>query len=76
MGRLPLMRSIIMNVILNVDYTRYVLSVEDAAKVMKILSGSTVVRAVYGTEEDPEDHYAAQRPAHMTIETLDKPVRN
>lgn len=65
-----------MNVILNIDYTRYVLSVEDAAKVMKMLSGATVVRAVYGTEEDPEDHLAAQRPAHMTIETIDKPIRN
>ena len=76
MGRLPLMRSIIMNVILNIDYTRYVLSVEDAAKVMKILSGSTIVRAVYGTEDDPEDHFAAQRPAHMTIETIDRPIRD
>ena len=76
MGRLPLMRSIIMNVILAIDYNRYVLSVEDAAKVMKILSGSTVVRVIYGTEEDPEDHFLAQRPPSMTIETIDRPIRN
>lgn len=65
-----------MNVILNIDYTRYVLSVEDAAKVMKILSGSTAVRNVYGTEADPEDHFATQRLPHMTIETIDRPIRD
>lgn len=64
-----------MNVIISIDYTRYVMSVEDAAKVMKIMSAATVVRAQYATEDDPEDHYVSQRPANITIETIDKPIR-
>lgn len=64
-----------MNVLLNVDYNRYLLSIEDAAKVMKILGSARSVSYRYGGEDqDPFFEYNAKDP-HLEIAPLQTEVR-
>jgi hypothetical protein len=74
LGRLPLMRSIIMNVILNVDYHRYVMSIEDASKVMALIGKGRSVASKY---KDGESwlQYEAVGP-RISIEQIVEPIRN
>lgn len=76
MGRLPLMRSIIMNVVLAIDYNRYIMSIEDAAKVMSILGKAKSVSSRYDGDEGESYFQYDQRPPVCAIEQITKPVRN
>jgi hypothetical protein len=73
------MRSIIMNAVLTVGYDRYVLSIEDAAKVMKLLSEAKHVTYQWGREEDDgttsTDRYVEnQRKNTLELSPLSIPV--
>lgn len=75
MGRLPLMRSIIMNVILNVGYERYVVSIEDAAKVMKIVGDAKIAKFEWANEEEGTiDRYVLADHKGVSITPIDRPI--
>lgn len=71
MGRLPLMRSIIMNVVLQIEYTKYIVDAADAVKVMAILSGATIVDHNY---DDDDQAYYNPRKANTVIMSVE-PIR-
>lgn len=74
MGRLPLMRSIIMNVILTIGYDKYVISIEDAAKVMALMNKATPVNYAWGDEsEGTQDRWVPCRKT-LEIANLTMPV--
>jgi hypothetical protein len=76
LGRLPLMRSIIMNVILAIDYNRYIMSIEDAAKVMGILGKARSVSSRYDGDEGESYFQYDQRPPICAIEQITKEIRD
>ena len=76
MGRLPLMRSIIMNVILTIDYTRYAMSIEDAAKVMGILGKAKSVSSKYDDDAGHSYYQYDQRGPHVAIERPSLEIRD
>lgn len=78
-GPVALMRSIIMNAVLTVGYDRYVLNIEDAAKVMKILSEAYHVTYQWGRDEDDgstsADRYVVnQRKTLLELAPLNVPL--
>lgn len=76
MGRLPLMRSIIMNVILTIDYNRYALSIEDAAKIMTILGKAKAVSSKYDDDAGHSYYQYEPRGPHIAIEQPTLEIRN
>jgi hypothetical protein len=76
LGRLPLMRSINMNVLLMIDYTRYAMSIEDAAKVMALLGKAKVVTSKYDDAAGDSYFQYEDRLPHVSIEQIGKPIRN
>ena len=65
-----------MNVILAIDYNRYIMSIEDAAKVMGILGKAKSVSSRYDGDEGESYFQYDQRPPICAIEQITKPVRN
>lgn len=68
-----------MNAVLTVGYDRYVLSIEDAAKVMKLLSEAKHVTYQWGHDEDDGSTSAGsyvvnQRKTLLEISPLTLPV--
>lgn len=68
-----------MNAVLTVGYDRYVLSIEDAAKVMKLLSEAKHVTYRWGRDEDDGttsvDRYVQnEHKTTLEISPLTKPV--
>jgi hypothetical protein len=68
-----------MNAVLTVGYDRYVLSIEDAAKVMKLLSEAKHVTYQWGRDEDDgstsADRYVVnQRKTLLELAPLNVPL--
>lgn len=68
-----------MNAVLTVGYDRYVLSIEDAAKVMKLLSEAKHVTYQWGRDEDDgstsTDRYVVnQRKTLLELSPLNVPL--
>jgi hypothetical protein len=63
-----------MNVILQIDYNSYAMSIEDAAKVMGILAKARSVCSKY-KDGDSYYQYEATGP-RVSITQLDFPIRN
>jgi len=63
-----------MNVLLTIDYNRYALSIEDAAKIMNILGKAKTVSSRY---QDGESwlQYEATGP-RVAIEQITDPIRD
>ena len=64
-----------MNVILAIDYNRYVMSIEDAAKVMAILGKAKSVSAKYDGNDGESYYQYDQRPPLCSIDQLTKEIR-
>jgi hypothetical protein len=62
-----------MNVILSIDYNRYVVSIEDAAKVMNILGKALGVSSRYKDDESWLEYGPGPRVA---IEQIQTPIRD
>jgi hypothetical protein len=61
-----------MNVILTIDYNRYVMSIEDAAKVMNILGKARVVTSRY---KDGESYLQYEKAGpRVAIEQIDSAI--
>lgn len=68
------MRSINMNVILSVDYHRYAMSIEDAAKVMALLGKAKTVASKY---KDGDSWYQYENTGpRVAIEQIAEPIRD
>lgn len=65
-----------MNAVLTIGYDRYVLSIEDAAKVMKLLSEAKHVSYCWANDETgtPESYAENQRKTALEIAPLTLPV--
>jgi hypothetical protein len=62
-----------MNVILNVDYHRYVMSIEDATKVMSLLGKAKAVSSKY---KDGESYFQYEDAGpRIAIEQIGEPIR-
>lgn len=75
-GSVALMRSIIMKVFLNVDYNRFEMSIEDAAKVMALLGNGRSVSAKYDAEANASHFQYDKTSARVSIEEIREPIRN
>ena len=64
-----------MNVILAIDYNRYVMSIEDAAKVMSILGKAKSVSSRYDNDEGESYYQYDERSPICTIEQITKEIR-
>ena len=74
MGRLPLMRSIIMNVLLTIGYDKYVVDIEKAAKVMALLGDAKAVRFAHGDEDEGTNDRWVKCRTNFEICNLGYPV--
>jgi hypothetical protein len=64
-----------MNVLLNVGYERYVVSIEDAAKVMKIIGEAKLAKYEYADEDAGlEARYVLVKHNGASIAQIDHPV--
>ena len=73
-GPIAVMRSINMNVILSIDYNRYAVSIEDAAKVMAILGKARSVSSRY---KDDESYFQYEQTGpRVAIEQIDRAIRD
>jgi hypothetical protein len=65
-----------MKVFLNVDYNRYELSIEDAAKVMAILGKGRSVSAKYDAEANASHFHYDKTNARVSIEEIRETIRD
>lgn len=64
-----------MNVILNIDYNRYELSIEDAAKVMNILGKAKSVSSRYDNDAGESYWKYDETPTRVSIEQTPGAIR-
>lgn len=70
------MRSIIMKVILNIDYNRFEMSIEDAAKVMALLGKGRSVSSKYDAEANASHFHYDKTNTRISIEESREPIRD
>lgn len=68
------MRVIIMKVILNVGYNRYLMDVTDAAKVMELLGKGVVMKAVYDETAQTYTFRPEEHQSEIAITTPPYPI--
>ena len=64
-----------MNVILTIDYNRYVMGIEDAAKVMTILGKARCIVSRYDDDAGDSYYQYEDRQPHAAIEQIAKEIR-
>lgn len=65
-----------MKVFLNIDYNRYELSIEDAAKVMAILGKGRSISSKYDNDAGQSYFQYDKLNARVSIEEIREPIRN
>lgn len=65
-----------MNVVLQIEYTKYILDATDAVKVMSVLSEATIVDVNYDDDDQSYYHPRKGNTVLMTVEPIRIPIRN
>jgi len=65
-----------MNVILNIDYNRFAMSIEDAAKVMALLGKARSISSRYDSEADRSYLEYDKTNTRISIEEAREPIRD
>lgn len=65
-----------MNVVLQIEYTKYIVDATDAVKVMSVLSEATIVDVNYDDDDQSYYHPRKGNTVQMAVEPIRIPIRD